>query len=257
MLGLRPLLNLSQTCFLSAILQALVHNPLLKAYFLSDKHNRHVCPGARGLAVGKPSLGETPAGTPAGTPGDRERGCMCCEMDRAFDEFYSDDTTPFGPITMLYAMWHASSELEGHGQQDAHAFFLAALEQIHQHAKGQLSSCNCIAHQTFSGSLVSAVTCTKCGASNTTVDPTLDIQLDFPPVDGAPITLATLLRRFCAEERLDHGSKGYECGSCGGGKGNVATRKMSIKKLPPVLAFQLKVGGVESDGRREVARSTY
>jgi ubiquitin carboxyl-terminal hydrolase 22/27/51 len=143
--GLRPLLNLSQTCFLSSILQALIHNPLLKAYFLSDKHNRHICTnGSRGLAVGRPNMG-TDSGT--GTPSDRERGCMCCEMDRAFDEFYSDDTTPFGPVTMLYSMWHASTELEGHGQQDAHAFFLAALEQIHQNAKGQLSSCNCIARE--------------------------------------------------------------------------------------------------------------
>lgn len=60
-------------------------------------------------------------------------------------------------------MWHASTELEGYGQQgklsgfalryndwlytDAHSFFLAALDQIHAHAKGQLSSCNCIARK--------------------------------------------------------------------------------------------------------------
>jgi ubiquitin carboxyl-terminal hydrolase 22/27/51 len=81
--GLRPLLNLSQTCFLSAILQALIHNPLLKAYFLADKHNRHACPnGSRGLAVGKPFLG----GGTEGPDLDREKGCMCCEMDRAFEE---------------------------------------------------------------------------------------------------------------------------------------------------------------------------
>jgi ubiquitin carboxyl-terminal hydrolase 22/27/51 len=57
-------------------------------------------------------------------------------------------------------MWHASAELEGYGQQgkhyavfdkdqadiaDAHSFFLAALDQIHATAKGQMSSCNCIA----------------------------------------------------------------------------------------------------------------
>lgn len=163
--GLRPLLNLSQTCFLSAILQALIHNPLLKAYFLSDKHNRHVCPngGPRGLALGRPAMG-TDSGH--GTPADREKGCMCCEMDRAFEEFYQDDSSPYGPVTMLYAMWHASTELEGYGQQgefssaglegqeltaDAHSFFLAALDQIHAHAKGQLSSCNCIARECQAG----------------------------------------------------------------------------------------------------------
>lgn len=161
LLGLRPLLNLSQTCFLSSILQALIHNPLLKAYFLSDKHNRHVCTnGSRGLAVGRPFIGtETPGGS---TPADREKGCMCCEMDRAFEEFHNDDTSPFGPVTMLYSMWHASAELEGYGQQgepslmgiqltsDAHSFFLAALDHIHAHAKGQLSSCNCIARACYS-----------------------------------------------------------------------------------------------------------
>ena len=83
MIGIRPLLNLSQTCFLSAILQSLIHNPLLKAYFLSDKHNRHVCyNNSKGLVSGRPYLGAE-----AGVVGsDREKGCMCCEMDRAFEE---------------------------------------------------------------------------------------------------------------------------------------------------------------------------
>nr|XP_019009672.1 ubiquitin carboxyl-terminal hydrolase 22/27/51 [Kwoniella pini CBS 10737]OCF48453.1 ubiquitin carboxyl-terminal hydrolase 22/27/51 [Kwoniella pini CBS 10737] len=242
--GLRPLLNLSQTCFLSAILQSLIHNPLLKAYFLSDKHNRHVCPnGSRGLS-----------------------GCMCCEMDRAFEEFYNEDKSPYGPITMLYAMWHASAELEGYGQQDAHSFFLAALDQIHAHAKGQLSSCNCIAHQTFSGQLLSSVTCSSCSHTSSTIDPILDVQLDFPysPLAGSSsatiasntstsssegisagnqLTLAGLLRRFCANENIgetDGSGKGFECSKCGGGPGTYATKNLAIKKLAPVLSFQLK-----------------
>ncbi|WVF65721.1 hypothetical protein IAT40_000452 [Kwoniella sp. CBS 6097] len=270
--GLRPLLNLSQTCFLSAILQSLIHNPLLKAYFLSDKHNRHVCPnGSKGLSLGKPFLGSEANGAPGN---DREKGCMCCEMDKAFEEFYNEDKSPYGPITMLYAMWHASAELEGYGQQDAHSFFLAALDQIHAHAKGQLSSCNCIAHQTFSGSLISSVTCSSCSTTSSTIDPILDVQLDFPtPVStgsnsnlssavstsssegvgggnsggsqngSGGLTLAGLLRKFCAPETVgdpSSGSKGYECGKCGGGPGTVATRKLSVKKLAPVLSFQLK-----------------
>ncbi|KAI9636491.1 uncharacterized protein MKK02DRAFT_37170 [Dioszegia hungarica] len=224
--GLRPLLNLSQTCFLSAILQAFIHNPLLKSYFLSEKHNRHICASSRGLLVGKPSGGE-----------ERDKGCMCCEMDRAFEEFHREDASPFGPITMLYAMWHASGELEGHGQQDAHSFFLAALDQIHAHAKGQLSSCNCIAHQTFSGALLSSVTCSSCRKKSSTVDPILDIQLDFPSHATETISLASLLRRFCAEESLGEG-KGYDCSDCGAGQS--ATRRLVLKKLPPVLSFQLK-----------------
>jgi ubiquitin carboxyl-terminal hydrolase 22/27/51 len=167
---------------------------------------------------------------------------------------------------MLYAMWHASGELEGHGQQgmsclsvvlmtDAHSFFLAALDQIHAHAKGQLSSCNCIARgfltktelrpdQTFSGALLSSVTCSSCRKKSSTVDPILDIQLDFPSHSTETISLASLLRRFCAEESLGEG-KGYDCSDCGAGQS--ATRRLVLKKLPPVLSFQLKVSTACSD----------
>lgn len=86
--------------------------------------------GPKGLNIGKPFLGSEANGVEAK---EREKGCMCCEMDRAFEEvsaacrkiacvvdisqFHSDDKSPFGPVTMLYAMWHASAELEGYGQQ--------------------------------------------------------------------------------------------------------------------------------------------
>lgn len=163
---------------------------------------------------------------------------------------------------MLYAMWHASAELEGYGQQgkspnsdcaserlrlgkievdptDAHSFFLAALDQIHAHARGTLSSCNCIARksrptrkgslmligadQTFAGSLLSSVTCSKCETTSTTIDPILDVQLDFPTdtTDPSALKLTSMLRRFCAEEKVGDSSKGYDCSSCGGGSGAV------------------------------------
>jgi hypothetical protein len=64
---------------------------------------------------------------------------MNCEMDGAFAEVrgvtmtrahncqpdhclsdpqaYGGDSTPFGPITMLFAMWKANTELAGYAQQ--------------------------------------------------------------------------------------------------------------------------------------------
>jgi len=72
--------------------------------------------------------------------------------------------------------------------------------------------------QTFAGSLLSAVTCSNCNEPSTTVDPILDIQLDFPTnPNPSSLTLAGMLRRFCAEERVGDMGKGYECSSCGGG----------------------------------------
>lgn len=52
----------------------------------------------------------------------------------------------------------------------------------------------------------------------------MDIQLDFPRniAPDKPITLATLLRRFCADERVGDQGKGYACSNCGGGTGAVS-----------------------------------
>lgn len=63
-----------------------------------------------------------------------------------------------------------------------------------------MSSCNCIARelywssdawgqaltpadQTFSGSLLSTVTCSSCAHASSTVDPIMSLQLDFAPSD--------------------------------------------------------------------------
>ena len=60
--GRRGLLNLGQTCFLNVVLQCLAHNPLLRNYFLSDKHNCRQC---------------------------KIEHCTSCEMDKLFSEVMS------------------------------------------------------------------------------------------------------------------------------------------------------------------------
>lgn len=100
------MVNLSQTCFLSAILQALLHNPLWKQYYLSDSHDRRACALRRAKATSaidvkaaqlSESTFEGPIGAeemgPGGLTGVRLAdiglsfgGCMGCEMDGAFAE---------------------------------------------------------------------------------------------------------------------------------------------------------------------------
>ncbi|KAF5326836.1 hypothetical protein D9619_004989 [Psilocybe cf. subviscida] len=214
--GRRGLLNLGQTCFLNVVLQCFAHNPLLRNYFLSDKHNCKQC---------------------------KLETCTSCEMDKLFTEIYSDDSVPYGPITFLATTWKASSELSGYSQQDAHEFFISALNQIHLTSRGFTNvSCNCIIHSTFAGQLQSDVKCERCGNVTSTVDPMLDISLELKGKGGevasAENTLAACLRRFTQPEKL--GAKEYTCSKCGKAAHQEASKRLSIKKLPPVLSFQFK-----------------
>ncbi|RKP37715.1 hypothetical protein BJ085DRAFT_15791, partial [Dimargaris cristalligena] len=246
--GIRGLRNMGSTCFMNVILQAFIHNPLLRAHFLSDPHNAHQC---------------------------SRDACIACEMDSLFNQIFSGDPAPFGPSTFLRSIWQSSTELAGYSQQDAHEFFITALNQIHsglsqnEHTLG----CYCVVHQTFAGLLQSTVTCRSCGHVATAHDPMLDISLDIRPLPrrpkkgGAnggtapshnppnnnnsnsnnnnnniakfeiPHSLVDCLQRFTSPESL--GSQEYHCGSCGSAC-REASKQMLIKLLPPVLSFQLK-----------------
>ncbi|KAL4074742.1 hypothetical protein V8B97DRAFT_1868021 [Scleroderma yunnanense] len=209
--GRRGLLNLGQTCFLNVVLQSFIHNPLLRNYFLGDRHNSRLC---------------------------KHTDCTCCEMDQLFTEIYSTSALPFGPTSFLATTWKVSAEVSGYAQQDAHEFFITALNQIHGTCRGSTNiSCNCIVHQTFAGLLQSEVTCERCKNVTRTVDPMLDISLELrDPGTEKQITLAGCLRRYTKPEKL---GKEYSCSRCAKAT-HEAVRRLSIRKLPPVLSFQFK-----------------
>jgi ubiquitin carboxyl-terminal hydrolase 22/27/51 len=131
-IGLRGLLNLGSTCFMNCIVQALIHTPLLRDYFLSERHECSL----------KSSL-----------------KCLVCEVARLFQEFYSGARPPLSLHRLLHLIWNHARHLAGYEQQDAHEFFIATLDVLHRHCKnsqsdgGKTSSrssdshesqCNCI-----------------------------------------------------------------------------------------------------------------
>ncbi|ORX81525.1 cysteine proteinase [Anaeromyces robustus] len=252
--GLRGLRNLGSTCFMNVIIQSFIHNPLLRAHFLGDRHNYKLC---------------------------KNQLCLACELDKLFTQFYSGDHTPYGPCDFLYVVWKTEKHMAGYQQQDAHEFLICALDQLHQSCcilknRDDSTKCKCIIHQIFSGSLRSEVTCSKCGTISVKEDLFMDLSLDIKDssikkssrkrkhkkeiendhvdtddsvtndvesvsslnstlTDESNITLADCLNRFTIPEKI---SEKYMCTYCDSYQD--ATKQLSLKTLPPVLCISLK-----------------
>ncbi|XP_032816859.1 ubiquitin carboxyl-terminal hydrolase 22-like [Petromyzon marinus] len=242
-IGLRGLVNLGNTCFMNCIVQALTHTPLLRDFFLSDRHRCEM---------------ESP------------ESCLVCEMSRLFQEFYSGFRSPHIPYRLLHLVWTHARHLAGYEQQDAHEFLIAALDVLHRHCKGDDNGkkannpnhCNCIIDQIFTGGLQSDVTCQVCQGVSTTIDPFWDISLDLPgsstpfwPLSpgsegslllanggeghaaAGPTSLTDCLRRFTRPEYLGSSAK-IKCSGCRSYQ--ESTKQLTMKKLPIVACFHLK-----------------
>ncbi len=112
----------SRRCFMSVVLQSLLHNPLLRSYFLSDAHNRHRCPRRlRGLNANASSAGASTV-------------CLACSLDDLFSSCYSCSSTshlPLVPSSFLFSLWTHADHLSGYAMHDAHEMLMATLDGVH------------------------------------------------------------------------------------------------------------------------------
>lgn len=241
--GLRGLYNMGQTCFMSVILQALVHNPLIRAYYLSEGHKSADC--------------------------ERET-CTSCALDDIFTKFFEEDRHEgYGAVSMLQGCWKGGGGLAGYSQQDAHEYLGFILNSLHtaniddaedEHEGGKqhrdaTKDCDCVVHQTFGGLLRSTVTCTKCKNVTSTSDPFMDLSLDIktapvtlkkkklPLTNGTttikeilPMDLTECLDRYTGVETLSADS--YRCRKCDSAQ--EAKKRLSLLRLPPVVPVHLK-----------------
>ncbi|XP_063825048.1 ubiquitin carboxyl-terminal hydrolase nonstop isoform X2 [Ostrinia nubilalis] len=213
-IGLRGLQNLGSTCFMNCIVQTLIHTPLLRDYFLGEKHK---CKAQSSVK------------------------CLVCEVSKLFQEFYSGAKTPLTLHRLLHLIWTHARHLAGYEQQDAHEFFIATLDVLHRHCMNGVEDterrenvrCNCIIDQIFTGGLQSDVVCTSCSGVSTTIDPFWDISLDV----AGPGSLQACLERFTRAEHLGSAAK-IKCSNCRAYR--ESTKQLTLETLPIVASFHLK-----------------
>jgi ubiquitin carboxyl-terminal hydrolase 22/27/51 len=225
--GLRGLYNMGQTCFMSVVLQSLIHNPFIRSFYLSLGHRSTDC--------------------------ERE-ACTSCALDDIVTEFHSTEKAEgYGAVAMLQGSWKGGGNLAGYQQQDAHEYLQFILNSLHttnleeDEKEEKAEDCRCVIHRAFCGLMRSTVICSKCKNVTAAVDAFMDLSLDLKmpgpkrkkneaPMAAQAIDLTECLDRFTSPELLP--ASDYRCKECESQQS--ATKKLALSRLPPVLPIHLK-----------------
>ncbi|GBM38657.1 Ubiquitin carboxyl-terminal hydrolase 22 [Araneus ventricosus] len=214
-IGLRGIVNIGSSCYVNCIIQVFMHNPVLRDFFLSDKHK---------CFIKDPDP------------------CLMCEMFVLFQEFYSGITLPYDPMRFFHALQKFCTCRLGQEAQDCFELFqdiLTGLQSSFQETH-ETDNCNCMIHQIFYGINEISRECSQCNSSSVLpLDYFMDILLDLKGNDDSLVEI--LKRKFLTSGLLSD----FACPTCM--EINTTYLRQTIKKLPAVICFRMNCFKCHSD----------
>ncbi|KAK3917768.1 Ubiquitin carboxyl-terminal hydrolase 36 [Frankliniella fusca] len=210
--------NLGNTCYLNATLQALFHVPAFVEWLLSDTEHMKKCEQINGQGYGD---------------------CITCSMARTLR---LSQLHPVVKPTLITSKIKMICRHMSHGsQEDAHEFMRHLLENME---KAYLNRCKATKldpyskettpiNQIFGGYIRTEVKCLRCNYASTTFQHFQDLILDIRKASK----VEDAMDQYFSKEKLD-GENSYKCEKCKCGV--PATKKYSIERPPKVLCIQLK-----------------
>eukprot|EP00884_Botryococcus_braunii_P018848 jgi/Botrbrau1/5647/Bobra.55_1s0035.1 len=170
--GLRGIANTGSTCYMNAVLQALLHTAPLMRYCLGGGHPLKTCPTRQ-----------------------RMEQCMPCELVKLFSDVYDGQRSAIDPV-VFQAAWFAvvkdvNEEMATSQQHDAHEFYMLLLFALSSALLPPQDGGRCmpedsIVQHLFGGVLRSDVTCEACGYLSVAYDPFNDISVNFNQAHSSP-----------------------------------------------------------------------
>lgn len=220
--SLSGLTNLGNTCYMSAVLQALYATEALRDYVMSN-----------------------------------QRSCLMSALGRLFEDMRSAESTVASPSFFRTQFIKLQNKFRGYDQQDAQEFLRYVINGLHdEQNRGNITGRKPFSPPTsaseawsqyktiddsplidiLGGQLSSVISCNTCGHRSVTWDPFLDLSLSLPS-NCREADVDKCLQDFMDVEQLDISEK-YVCEKC---KVMVrATKRLAIERAPQVLILHLK-----------------